>query len=346
MIKQSFPLSYKVKFFKRFSCLLSAGIPFIQAFSLMKEREKNAKRKTHLTTIQSHIVQGKTISSSFDIRPYLLDRHLINIVRNAEVSGTLTKSFDLIAYELASVQENRRRIIGLLVYPSITIVCSVLLGVFLYMFVFPQIIPLITANGADIPFYTQFLINSFSFFSKYGLFVFLFLILALGIGIVLYNKMNYMREVIQTMFLRIPFVGMVVRIQKNINFSRTLALFLESGNTLVESLSHIYEYEYHTTFKKEIGKSAEHIKQGKRLSTCLSENIFSRDLIQFIEIGEESGTLAYSLRQVGHIHEEELQHIQKTLFLLIEPALMIMLGVVVGFVALSLVVPMYSLTHV
>ncbi len=346
MFGHKFSLSYKVSFFRRLSSLLSAGIPFVHSLSLMKEREVVLWKNKHIQAILSVVLRGQSISSGFDLKPRILDVYLINVVRNAELSGTLTKSFLLISKELSSRLENRRRVVGMLIYPFVVVLCAIFLAVFLYGFVFPQILPLIVSSGSELPIYTRLLLVSFNFFAQYGLLFIISCTIVVALGIYSYKRFTSIKNYIQVFSLKIPFIRKIIYVNKNIIFSRSLSLFLETGNTLVEALSHLYEHETHHVFKETYKNLTHQVRYGKRFSSALLEKTFSAELIQLVCVGEESGTLSSSLQQSANIHEEELHNLQKTIFLLIEPALMIVLGFAVGFVALSLIVPMYSLTKI
>lgn len=346
MIKKSFSLAYKVNFFSRFSNLLSAGIPFTQALSFMVEKERVPWRKKHLQKILHSVTQGRSISISFTIKPFLIDDGLLNVLRNAEISGTLTKSFVLLLVEFEARLESRRRVLGALAYPLIVCLCSVLLAAFLYVFVFPQILPMLISSGVSLPLSTRLLISGFEFLEMYGLLSIAIVVIFGVSAFVLHGHVARVRTFLESLTLRLPVVGSLIKAGKTVQFSRSLALCLESGNTLVESLVHMHTHEQDMFFKNAYMQIAEHVRKGRRLSSVLPVEVFPAEIAQFVSIGEESGSLASSLRDVAHMIEEELKGLQKTLFSLIEPVMMIFLGIIVGCIALSLVVPMYSLTNI
>lgn len=160
------------------------------------------------------------------------------------------------------------------------------------------------------------------------------------------KKSIYFRKTFQSYVLCIPFVSKIIKLMKSRLFSKVISLFLECGYTLSESMYHVTQLERNLIFKDGYTLILEKIKKGERFSKSVLffPKLFPRELSQFAALGEESGNLSKTMHHLSLLFDEELKEIEKRMFSLIEPALMLFLGIVVGCIALALITPIYSLT--
>ncbi|MFA6297113.1 MAG: type II secretion system F family protein, partial [Candidatus Paceibacterota bacterium] len=289
-----------------------------------------------LKDIVLKINSGLSLYKSFNTFPLIMDRPSLRIIKNAEETGSLSKNCQRLAIILEDKLSNQNRLIGALIYPLCIVVFAFALILILLFFVFPKIIPLLQSSGAKLPLSTRVLIFSSVFLKNYWIAIFL------GVGMIIILLRLFMFRII----FFIPIFSSLIRFFKLSVFSKEMSLFLESGYSVVEALDFCYVHENNPFYKDGLKKVIDDVKKGTRFSKTLEENptIFGHDLPQFAHLGEESGGLSKSLLHVSALYDEDIKNIEKKVFALIEPVLMLFLGLIVGFVALSLITPIYSIT--
>jgi len=331
---------------KKISFLLGAGIPFIECLYFIIQKERNKKKKECLKKIMSHMHSGFPLHKSFAVYPLIIDKVSLGIIKNAEATGTLSKSCHNLSIFLEEKLANRNRISSALLYPFCIMVFAIVLIVILLFFIFPKIIPLIQSSGATIPLSTKIFLFLFNFLSTYGLFL-LVSISSIGFFLgVLYKKNTLCKYLVHEILLVNPLFRFPIHLYKVSSFSKEVSLFLGSGYSILEVLSSVAEHEENLLYKKGIIDITEDIRKGIRFSKTLENHsyLFGRDMPLFVALGEETGKLSSSLLQVSFLYDEELKNLEKKIFTLLEPMMMLVLGVIVGFIALSLITPLYSIT--
>ena len=343
---KTFPLKERVEFMNKLSFLLSSGIPFTECLHFIIQKECNKNKKEYLKNVVSKIHGGSSISKSFDTSLLLIDKVSLRIIKNAEATGSLSKSCHSLSLVLEEKLSNRNRLMGAMLYPFCIIIFAFILTTILLFFVFPKIIPLVQSSGAKLPLSTKILLFLFNFLKQYGVFLVFCVSLIFASFIILFKKNKTFNHGCFRGMLLSPISGLLIRLFKISAFAKETSLFLETGYSLVEILDFAYEYESNPLYKQGLKSVSGDIKKGIKFSKSL-ENfsfLFGQDLPIFVALGEESGRLSKSLLQVGLFYDQEIKNIEKKFFVLLEPVLMIVLGIIVGFIALSLITPIYSIT--
>lgn len=346
MFQNNISLRERSRFMKKLSFLLESGISFLQALHFIKEREDRQKLKKHVLQIIDRIHGGMPIHKSFDNPPYFIDRHSLALIESGNATGTLSKNCSQLSQELEIRLSDRNRLIGSLIYPCCIASFAVILTLVLVVFVFPKILPLITLGNAELPLPTRILIIISTQLKEKGIMVLVGCVL---MGVTLFNiykKSKTLQKKYVQFLLSIPFISKIIGLIKARFITRLISLYLQSGHTLWESLDHISRLEKNIAYKEGIRDIMNRIRKGEKFSKSLIHHpkLFPKDIIQFAALGEESGNLWKTLQHVSLLFDEEMKEIEKTMFALLEPALMLFLGVIVGFVALSLISPIYSIT--
>lgn len=331
---------------KKLSFLLESGVPFLMSLHFMKEREERKKMKGHLQCVADRIQAGLPIHKALDTTPFLVDPRVLRLIENGEMTGTLAKSCVRAAADLQSRLSNRNRLFSALMYPAFILVFALLLVIALVTFVFPKILSILDSGNDSLPLSTRVLISASHFLKEKGMLTGMVLLAAGSGATALFRRSVFFRRSCQQLFLAIPLVSRIIKLATSLMFAKLLSLFLESGYTLSESLYHAERLEKNLIYKKVFREMTEGVQSGTRFSKLIAKEtrLFPRELAQFSALGEESGNLAKTLFYLSALFEEELREIEKKIFSLIEPAIMVFLGVVVGFVAISLLSPIYSLT--
>ena len=344
--RKKFPLKERVRFMKKLSFLVESGIPFLQSLHFIHEREERKKMKKHLQCILRSIHSGVSIHKSFETLPYIIDEQSLQIIESGEATGMLSKNCIRISRDLDEKLTNRNRIIGALLYPACILLFAMALALGLLLFVFPKILPLLVFEGATLPFSTRLLISISNFLKEKGMRIGITMMIIVFTFLFSIKRSKALRKGFAHVLLHIPIVSTLLRLFKTSFLSKLLALFLECGYTLSESMYHAERLENNLIYKESFKEILEKIKRGERFSKALKNHptLFPKETVQFAALGEESGNLSKTLYQLSILFDEELKEIEKRIFSLLEPTLMLFLGATVGFLALSLIMPIYSLT--
>lgn len=342
----SFSLKDRVQFVKKLAFLLVSGISFIEAVDFINEKEVKKWKKEYVKNVIIRIRSGTSIHKSFTIKPFLLDKRCLKVIESGEAAGSLSKNCLLLSEALENQLINNNRIIGALLYPACILMFSLMLIVGLVFFIFPKILPLLESSGIELPLITRVLLSLVSLLKVYGVMFLSSISFLMLVGFLIYAHVKEIRVLVWKSILRIPFISYVIKISKNSNIAQSLSLYLESGFSLLEALSLVSDQEDNLLFKSSLLNVSEWIKKGERFSKALARHsyLFPYEIIQFASMGEESGRLSKTLLHISHLYQQEMKELQQRIFSLIEPAMMIVLGGIVGFVALSLITPIYSIT--
>ncbi len=334
---RSASLKDQFSFMKKLSFLLSSGIPFSEALHIINGREQKRHMKSLIEEVISRIREGSRIHKAFDAKGRFLEKDMIRILESSELTGKIKEGVHTIAGILEGKISRKRKLFALLMYPMCIVGFSIVLISFLIFFVFPKILPLFAESDISLPLPTRILVHSTAFLEMHWQAA-----LFSGIIIIASFHLSFKKEYL----FKIPFLKKWAKLSLLHSFASSLSLFLKSGYTLVESLAHISETEKSAFIRKEYLLILSLLKEGTRFSKTLLSGtpLFSHEMVQFIILGEETGNLSETLSHFAHICEEDIKDMQESLFVLIEPALMVFLGSVIGFIALSLIGPIYKLT--
>lgn len=341
-----FGLKDRARFMKKLAFLLESGIPFLQALHFVEDREENSKIKTCIRDIVARIHRGMPIHKSFRFPPLLVDECSIDLIEGGEATGTLSKNCMSISADLEIRLQNRNRLVSALVYPSVVVLGAFVLILTLLLFVFPKILPLLSSGVSTLPWSTRLLILASKTVEEKGVITLVLVTLFFFFGAMFFRRSTIFRKRIQQVIIKLPFISRVVRLTISRNFSKLISLFLECGYTLSESLHYAERLEKNLVYKEVYGELLSSIKKGERFSHSLRRYsmLFPKETASFVALGEESGNLSKTLRHLSRLFDEEIKEIEKRILTLLEPSLMLFLGVIVGFVALSLITPLYGLT--
>lgn len=340
------PLVDKVNFSKQLATLINAGIPLSQSMHIMEEQTENKKMKKTAVEIGADIEGGLSLSGAMDKQSKIFSPLYAKMVKAGEIGGTLDKTLERMADEMEKEHELVSKIRGAMVYPSVIMIAMV--GVMVYMIttIIPQIAKIFSEAGGKLPASTAFLLTIGKIIGSYGIFI------AIGIFAAIYGFRQLIRRNPKARFTwhaflnKIPIFGKIIKKVNVVRFTRTLGSLLSSGVTILEALKITSETLQNEVFKKEVLTVAEKVKNGSGMAEPLkSSKVFPAIVSQMISVGEETGTLDEILLKVTEFYEKEVDNIVKNLSNLIEPLMMIFIGVGVGFIVISIITPIYQMTN-
>ncbi len=337
-------LSQKVLLAKHLSIMLKSGLPLPEALKIIRD-QSSGKLKKVLTGVLSSVKAGRSLSESFSYYPRTFSGLFINVVKSGEVSGNLEKNLANIAEQLERERKLKSKIKGAMFYPIVVSVVAFGLGMALAFFVLPKITPLFEGLQMDLPITTKFLIWFSHLIRDYGgwllsgILGFVFLLVWLA-------RQRFSRPVTHWLLLKIPLIKKISSDTNLARFCRTLAMLLKSGLNIDEALEVSKDSLNNYYFRKSLSKVSSHVSRGSKISGSLSDfkDLYPAIVIQMIKVGEESGRLEETLFYLGDFYNGEVDNATKSLSTVIEPALLIVIGAVVAFLALSIITPIYEIT--
>jgi len=336
----------RVMFTRQLSTLVKAGLPITQALNTSIEQVNNTKFKGILQKIATSVEGGQSLSSSFAQYPQLFNHIFISLVDAGEQSGTLDESLLRLADQQEKQQQISGKVRGALVYPSI--VFAVIIGVVIFMVttVLPQVGTLYKELGQKLPIITSGLLAVSNAIIRFW-YLFILLIVAMVLGIRVGFKTPKGREIFDRLKLKAPILGPLFKKVYAARFTRTLSSLINSGVPLLRSLKIAGESVDNIVVQKVIDKAAEKVKTGESLSSALTGHDEIVQLVpQMINVGEESGSLGDMLEKVATFFEDEVDQTVKNVSAIIEPVMIVFLGVTVLFIVIAVLFPIYNLVSV
>lgn len=333
----------RVVFTRQLATLIKAGLPITQALNTAIEQVSNKTFKGMLQKVAASVEGGQTLSSSFAQFPNVFNHVYISMVDAGEQSGTLDDALERLAVQQEKEQQILAKVKGALIYPFI--VLGVIIGVVIFMLttVLPQVASLYKELGRDLPFLTQMLFNLSNFVIQFWYLVILLLV-AIIFGTRAYIKTPAGRKNWDQLKLHTPFFGGLFKKVYAARFTRTLSSLVNSGVPLLRSLKVSSEAVNNVIIEQIILDASEKVKTGSSLSSALSEHEEILKLVpQMIKVGEESGTLGQMLDKVATFFEEEVDQTIKNLSGIIEPVLILVLGMTVLVIVIAVLYPIYGL---
>lgn len=332
-------------FAKRLSLLAKAGVPILTAVNIIKKQTKGANRRM-FEAIAHDIANGQFLHKTLGKFKRVFGEFAINIIKVGETSGTLSDNLRYLAEELDKKRELRGKIIGALVYPLVILIASFGIAGLLTLYLFPKLLPVFQSLRVDLPFTTRALIAVSSFLQNYGVWVLVGLIL-LVIGIIVGLWFKPIRYAFNYLSLKIPIFGPMIRYYHLTNMCRTLGLLLRGQVRVLEAVEVASETSSNLLYVKELANLRHAITRGSNISKHLEKNpkLFPAMLTDMVAVGETTGNLSDTLTYLAQIYEQELDEQTKRLSGLIEPAMMISMGLLVGFIAISIITPIYAVTQ-
>ena len=337
-------LHSKVLFARNLSRMIASGLSLHRAVTVLQKQTSNTTFSKILGIILQGVNEGKSMSDAMAEFPRVFSVLFVSMVRAGEESGKLSESLSQIAEHLDKTYTLKKKVLGALIYPAIIVGAIVIIGILMLMFVVHTLTETFAELGVDLPATTRSIIvvsdflanNSLMFFSVLGLAVF---------GTIYATRLSFMKRFFDFIFLHLPVFGTIVK-QVNVSrTTRTLASLLASGVTLTRALSVTKDVVQNVYYKDVMDKALMSVQKGIPLSEVFAEHtkLFPVMVGEMIEVGEETGKLSNMFLDTAVFYETEVENKTKNLSVVVEPVLMIVVGAAVGFFALSMLTPMYSL---
>jgi len=334
----------KILLYRNTASMLNAGLSLARALSIIIRQTKNKKLKSVLEKISDDIKKGSTLSNAFAKHPSVFDSLMISMVTAGEESGNLVDSLNVTADQMEKTYKLQKKIKGAMIYPGVIMTVMIGIAIFMLMFIVPTLTSTFAELAIDLPASTQFIIGM-SDFLKNNLVLTLAGLATIFVGSILFIRTPAGLRYFSWVLLRLPVIGLLAKKINSARTTRTLASLLSSGVSFVRSLEIVYEVMQNPYYKDVIKKAQKSIEVGQPISKVFAneEKLYPIFVGEMMAVGEETGELAPMLMKVATYYEDEVDEQTKNLSTIIEPILMVVIGGAVGFFAISMISPMYSL---
>ncbi len=337
----------KVLFARNLGAMIAAGLSLTRAFSVMERQTRNLKLKGTVTELSSEVRRGSTLHEALGKFPRLFSNLFVAMVRAGEEGGNLPDSLSVISEQMERTYQLGRKIRGALIYPAVIVVAIIGVGIVMMIFVVPTLAQTFAEMNAQLPAATRFIIGMSNFLVEYTFFAIggFIAIIALFISGL---RTTFGKRVSDFTVLHMPLIKGMVREVNAARTSRTLSALLSSGVDVLSSLSITGEVVQNSYFREVIKDAAEGVGKGEPLSAAFTrrEDLYPPFVGEMMAVGEETGALAEMLKRLATYYEGEVDRKTKDLSTIIEPFLMVIIGATVGFFAVSMIMPIYSLSEI
>jgi type IV pilus assembly protein PilC len=336
----------KELFVKRLSYLLKAGIPILQSLEMIKDQTDSKFQKKIIQSLIDDVANGQSLYNSLKRFKNIFGDFIINVIRIGEDTGTLDQNLNYLADELKNRRLLSRKIVSAFIYPAFIALATIGITALLIIFIFPKILPIFKSLHVSLPITTRILISFSGFLTAHGWQVLIGLILfAIAFSLIL--KLKKVRIFIDNITPFVPIIGKIMQNYQLANASRTLGILLRSNVTLIESIRITAETTPNLVYKTMLEKMGENILKGKKISNQFHEfpRFFPILMSQMLSIGETTGNLSGSFLYLSEFYEAEVDEMTKNLSNILEPILMIFMGIIVGSVVISIIMPIYGITQ-
>lgn len=332
-----------VMFFQQLSTLIEAHVPVVSALRTIEDQTNNRFFRIILKEMADDIEEGIQFSVAIEKHPDVFTVLTMSMIRSGETSGELQRSIDTIAKNIEKNYQLAAKIKGALYYPAFVIAVAIIMGFLVVTFILPKITLMIKELNVPVPWYTTFLVWLGDFMSVYWWAVLLIMAAGLG-GMVYYARSSAGRREWEQIILKLPVIGNLSRSIYITRFSENFGALLEGGIPVVRALIITSQVVGNGVFEKIILKAADEVKTGGTISTVfLQSKEFPPIVAQMIRIGEETGSLATVLISVAKFYNQEVETTTKSLTTLIEPILIVALGIGVGILVIGVLMPIYNI---
>lgn len=329
------------------SFLIKAGVPILECLHLIRTQTRSKAKARVYDDIMGDVANGKYLSASLAKYRRLFGDFAINIIRVGESSGILSQNLSYLADELSKKHALERKVIGTLIYPIFITVSTLGLTGLITVFIFPKLMPIFTSLHVDLPLTTRILIWLSNFLQHWWYLVILCAAGAIVLWLFLRAKFVGVRYFGDQMLLSAPIAGKIARSYNLTNFARTLGLLLKSGVHLIEGLHIVADTTSNLVYSRAAKRIADAAAKGEPISRQLAREskLFPDMLTHMVTVGETTGNLAATCIYLGELYEAEVDEQTKSLSSSIEPILMIVMGLLVGLIAVSVITPIYAITQ-
>ncbi|HEY2274551.1 MAG TPA: type II secretion system F family protein [Steroidobacteraceae bacterium] len=334
-------------FSRQLATMLAAGIPLVQAFEIVGAGNEKAAMQKLILDVKAEVEGGTSLHEALGKHPLYFDDLFVNLVEAGEQAGALESLLDKVATYKEKTEALKKKVKKALFYPTAVLAVAVIVTVVLLIFVIPQFESLYKGFGADLPAFTQMVINLSWFVQHDGVYIAVVLGLA-GYSFFYFKKRSKaMREFLDRAMLKFPIIGPILNKAAIARYARTLSTMFAAGVPLVEALESVAGATGNIVYENAVLRMRDEVATGQRLQRAMeATGLFPNMVNQMIAVGEESGSLDEMSSKVATFYEAEVDNAVDAMSSLLEPLIMVVLGVLVGGLVIAMYLPIFKLGSV
>lgn len=338
-------LAEKIMFAKNLGAMLGAGLSLSRALQILERETENIKFKKTIKAILDDVESGKSLSQSMAHFPNVFSSLFIAMVEAGEESGSLPDSLKIVSDQLEKIYAIRKKITSAMVYPIVIFIAMIVIGTLMLIYVVPSMTSTFKDFGAELPLSTRIIIDGSNFLVSHFVAV---ITLLLFLGAVLYSFFKSVsgQKDLDYLLLKLPLISRIVKQSNSATAARTISSLVSSGVTIVKSLEITADVLQNFYYKQVMARAVVKIQRGESLSNIFKNEseIFPSLVGEMAEVGEETGNLPKMLQNVAVFYEAEVDSVTRDMSTIVEPFLMLVIGLAVGFFAIAMIQPIYSLS--
>ncbi|HSM99841.1 MAG TPA: type II secretion system F family protein [Rudaea sp.] len=334
-------------FSRQIAVMMAAGVPMVQGIEIMAGGSNNPRMKNMLADVKANIEGGSSLHEAMGKYPVQFDELYRNLVKAGESAGVLDTVLDTVATYKENIEAIKGKIKKAMFYPAIVFAVAILVSAILLIFVVPQFESVFKNFGAQLPAFTQMIVNASRFLTSYWWFVLLWVGGIVAALIFAYKRSPRFAHFLARAVLKLPVVGLILQQSAIARFSRTLGVTFAAGVPLVEALDSVSGATGSPVYNDAVKRIREDVAVGHQLQLAMRQtNIFPNMVVQMVAIGEESGALDKMLFKVAEFYEQEVNNAVDALSSLLEPFIMVIIGTIVGGLVVGMYLPIFKLAAV
>ena len=316
----------KINFAKNLGLMMNAGLTVTRALAVMGKQSKSKPFKKLLADLEADVSHGQTLSESLAKRPKAFSPLFVSMIKAGEESGNVSGALAIVSSQMEKTYLITKKVRGALIYPAVIISVMIILAILLLIFMVPTLTATFEGLGVKLPLPTRILVASSDF-------------------LVLFFRSKIGRNFSDALFIRLPVIGMMVKEFESARSARTLSSLLSAGVEIIVAIDVTIDVMQNHLYKEALTRARTAIEKGEPMSTVFveHENLYPLFVGEMVAVGEETGKISEMLMGVANYYEEEVDQKTKDLSTIIEPVLMIIIGIGVGIFAISMLAPTYSL---
>jgi len=337
-------ISEKMMFGRNLGVMISSGLPITRSLEILSRQTKNKKFKKILLSLMDRVQKGIPLSEAMKDYPRVFDSLFIAMVKVGEESGKLSESLKIVAEHLEQERTLNKKIKGAMIYPAIIVVAMISIGILMLIYVVPTLVSTFKELNVQLPLSTQIIISISNFLVNHTILV-LGSIIFLVFVVFWFSRTEKGKRLGGNVFLRLPLFSSLLKKIYTGRTSRTLASLISSGVNILDALSITRDVLQNYRYKQILENARNDVQKGIPLSESFkkAKDIYPILLGEMLAVGEETGKISEMLNRIAGFYEEDVAETTKDLTTVIEPLLMVIVGIVVGFFAISMIKPMYSM---
>jgi type IV pilus assembly protein PilC len=332
-------------FTRQFSVMIDAGLPLIQCLEILGTQQENKAFSAIIIQVRSDVESGSTLSEAMRKHPKAFDALFVNMIAAGEAGGILDQILERLSNYIEKAVKLKSQVKSALMYPVIVILVAIIVIAIIMIKVIPTFAAMFASAGNQLPLPTRITMGTSNFTVNYGIFIFILLLFG-GWAVKKYHGTFHGRRVLDNLILKVPIVGGLLRKIAIARFCRTLSTLIGAGVPILDGIEITARTAGNAIVEDTLMGVTKEIEEGKTMSEPLSKSkVFPSMVVSMINVGESTGALDTMLSKIADFYEDEVDVAVATLMSMLEPVLIVFLGVVIGFIVISLYLPIFMLAQ-